>query len=57
MKLDAEKVYTLLVYRGDFSPTDGAYPADEADFRFTLYNSDTYCNTVTPKRSVFKTVE
>ena len=57
VKLDTTKVYTLLVYRGDFAPENGEYPAEKADFRFTLLNSDTYCNTVTPKKSTFKTVK
>lgn len=57
VKLDHNKVYTLLVYRGEFSPEDGVYPADRADFRFTVLNSDTYCNTVTPKRSTFQKVK
>ncbi len=54
VKLDTDKVYTLLVYSGEFTPQDGIYPADKADFRFTVLNSDTYCNAVTPKRSAFK---
>ncbi|MBE6712792.1 MAG: hypothetical protein E7580_04645 [Ruminococcaceae bacterium] len=54
VKLDPEKVYTLLLYRGDVKPTDGAYPAEKADFRFTVLNSETYCNTVTPKKSVYE---
>ena len=54
VKLDQTKVYTLLVYRGDFKPADGTYPADQADFRFTVLNSDTYCNTITPKKSTFQ---
>ncbi len=57
VELDRDKVYTLLVYQGDFAPTDGTYPADQADFRFTVLNSDTYCNTVTPKKSAFEKVK
>ena len=57
VKLDQSKVYTLFVYQGDFAPADGKYPADKAEFSFTVLNSDTYCNTVTPKRSTFQKVK
>ena len=57
VKLDQNKVYTLFVYRGDYAPADGKYSAKEAEFRFTVLNSDTYCNTVTPKRSAFQKVK
>ena len=57
VKLDRSKVYTLLVYSGKFSPDDGVYPADKAVFRFTVLNSDTYCNMVTPKRNVYERVK
>ena len=56
VKLDRTKVYTLFVYRGDFQPTDGAYPADKADFRFTVLNSDTYCHTIPPQKITFQKV-
>ena len=57
IELDQNKVYTLFVYQGDFAPADGKYSADEAEFRFTVLNSDTYCNKVTPKRSTFQKVK
>lgn len=54
VELDREKIYTLLVYCGEVSPEGGEYPVSEADFRFTVLDRDTYCNTVTCKRDVFK---
>ena len=54
VKWEQDKVYTLLVYSGKITPEDGNYPADNADFRFTVSNSDTYCNFVTPKQSTYK---
>lgn len=57
IELDQNKVYTLFVYQGDFAPADGKYPADEAEFSFTVLNSDTYCNKVTPKRNTFQKVK
>lgn len=57
IELDQNKVYTLFVYQGDFAPADGKYSADEAEFRFTVLNSDTYCNKVTPKRNTFQKVK
>ncbi len=57
IKLDTDKVYTLLVYQGEFSPEDGNFPANKADFHFVVLNSDTYCNTVTPKRNSFQNVK
>jgi len=57
IELDTKKVYTLLVYSGGYVPEDGTYLPQDALFRFTVLNSDTYCNTVTPKKSIFQKVK
>lgn len=57
VKLDPSKVYTLFVYAGRATSDDGVYSAGEADFRFTVLNSDTYCNPVTPKKNTFQKVK
>ena len=53
VKLDQKKVYTLLVYCGEKDAESGEYSAKDADFSFTLLNSDTYCNMITPDKDVF----
>ena len=54
ISLDEKKVYTFFVYQGEVLPQDGKFPAAEADFSFTVYNSDTYANQITPQSGVFK---
>lgn len=54
--LDQNKVYTLLVFCGEEKGKDGVYEGKNADFTFTLLNSDTYCNTITPNEDVYSYV-
>ena len=53
VNLDEMKVYTLLVYSGQEEGKDGVFEAKDADFTFTVYNSDTYCNTITPDEDIY----
>lgn len=55
IELDEKKVYTFLVYQGEVFSEDGKYSAAKADFSFTVFNSDTYSNRITPKKSIFQT--
>lgn len=57
VKLDTKKVYTFFVYQGEYEPKDGIYEAGKADFRFTILNADTYCNSVTPDEDQYETVK
>ncbi len=57
IELDSEKVYTLLIYRGEKVAEDGTYSSSDADFRFTVLNSETYCKMITPEEKVFKKVK
>jgi hypothetical protein len=54
IELDENKVYTFLVYEGEVLPEEGAFSPKDADFIFTVFNSDTYANKITPKRHVFR---
>ncbi len=53
VELDQNKVYTLLVYCGKVEGKESEYSAKDADFTFTILNSETYCNTITPEKDVF----
>ncbi len=57
IELDQEKAYSFLVYCGEVKPENGEYLPSEADFAFTLLNSDTYCNKITPKEDIFQTAK
>ncbi len=55
-----DSVITFLMFPEDFVPLTGeelSYPAGKAKFVFTVYNSDTYCDSVRIPKSDFKTVE
>ena len=55
VKMDFGGVYTFLIFRDDYVPEEGVYEAGDAEFTFTLLNSETYYHSTVPKRDIFKT--
>ncbi|MBR2634596.1 MAG: hypothetical protein IKD31_03340 [Clostridia bacterium] len=55
VEMDFGGVYTFLIFRDDYVPEEGVYEAGDAEFTFTLLNSETYYHSTVPKRDIFKT--
>ncbi len=49
-------VYTFLVFDGGYESADSEdpYPVTASRFRFTVYNTSTYTNQITPKKSIYQ---
>ena len=54
-----DHVYTFLVFDGGYTPEseDAPYPVTDSRFRFTIYNSETYCNKTIAKTSLYQRVK
>lgn len=59
IQLEGDVVYTFLVFPEDFAPETGevAYPGGKAQFVFTIYHDETYCDSLKPREKDFKTVD